>query len=95
MAGAFAGFMSRGSPSARLGDDVPLDLVRPAVDRLRPAEQEQPLPFVEVGSPRDHGRRAEDLHGQLAEALVPAGPQDLQDRGLGAPSPGPPRVSSA
>ena len=65
------------------GDDVALDLVRPAVDRLGPAEQEQPLPVVHV-VPGYGGRGAEDLHGQFAEGLVPAGPQDLQDRGLGA-----------
>ena len=39
-----------GQAERALGDDVPLDLVRPAVDRVGPAEQVQPLPLVQLAT---------------------------------------------
>jgi hypothetical protein len=68
-----------------LADDVLLDLVGAAVDGLGPAEQEGALELVElVGEPLGHqAGRPPDVHGQLAQLPVPAGPVQLDDRGLG------------
>src|SRR5712675_1043521 len=68
-----------------LADDVLLNLVGAAVDRLRPAEQERTLELVELvrGRLRHLTRLAADVHGQLAELLVPGSPEELDDRRLG------------
>lgn len=77
-----------------LGDDVPLDLVRTAVDRVRAGEQVQPLGVVQLRTGGDQRPRAAGTHRQLAEPAVPLRPQQLPDGDLrpGRPPERPQRV---
>src|SRR5690606_3956680 len=64
-----------------LGDDVPLDLVRARIDRVRAGEEKELLQAPElVGRAGDDlALRTEDVHRELPELAVPGRPIDLRD----------------
>src|SRR5688572_32736268 len=68
-----------GQAQRALADDVALDLVRSAVDRVGSSEQEQCLLAGELvrRTRAEQRRHALHVHGQLAELLVPGGPRQL------------------
>src|SRR5881397_3221426 len=74
-----------GQAQGALADDVALDLVGAAVDRVGAREQEQRLFARELvrRRVRQQGRHTPDVHGELAECLVPVRPRQLGDRRFG------------
>ena len=88
MPGARSGYRTGElAEEAHAPDDPGQCLARLVASLSDPSEltvREGHAPAVALPVVARQGRRAEDFHGQFAEGLVPAGPQDLQDGRLGS-----------